>query len=205
MVTLLVRTWCRAAGRWGNCVRRYVILTSFDLTDPSLAAWRTAVSLHWAQVHREAMPPAARYEGLEWELRDNDDSILFQEGITTNAGDGLEGTGLLAPQLAGLILLRTISTSPVRSRGLQYLPFPPASWIGAEGKLTEDGRLALQFSGDLIATPINDTLGRAFGPLSWRRSSLVGFRISHAVARSALAQQRRRGPHWPVISDPSWL
>lgn len=205
MTTILVRTWCRAAGRWGNCVRRYTVPAGFDLSGPSLAAWRTAVSLHWAEIHREAMPPAARYEGLEWELRDNDDSILFAEGITTNAGDGLDGTGLLAPQLSGLILLRTVPTSPVRSRGLQYLPFPPASWVGAQGKLTADGLASLQFSGDNIATPIADGLGRSFGPLSWRRALLVGFSISHAVARSFLAQQRRRGPYWPVIADPVWL
>lgn len=202
---LLVRTFSHIADRWVNTVRSYIVPEGFDYTFPSVAALRLAMGLHWNGIMVPWLPTLAEFSGWEWDDIDTDGSLLNRQGEVFGDGPGTRAGGVLPPFIAGLALLRTGLDAPVRTRALQYMPFVATAFQGADGRLNATGLAALDFVADEIAQPVTDGASRVWVPCSYRRATREAYPIVSGSARAQLAQQRRRGPHWPSDPAPSWL
>lgn len=202
---LLVRTFSHIGDRWVNTVRSYIVPPGWDYTFPSIVALRFAMGVHWNGIMVPWLPASATFAGWEWDDVDTDGTLLLRTGEVFGDGPGIQAGDVLPSFLAALVLLRTGLDAPVRSRALQYLPFVVTRFVGADGRLNATGLAALQALADEIAQPVTDGAGRVWVPCSYRRSTREAYPIVSGQARPQLAQQRRRGSHWPSDPAPSWL
>lgn len=202
---LKVRTYCHIGDRWTNCIRQYGIPDGFDLSPISTFAFRLAMRDAWTSIHANSMPSEAIFAGWEFEGWEDGAPVFgpLPDGVINVAG--VRGTTSLPTQTCSVVILQTANGSPRRTRGLQYLPFPPTDWLGTGGGITPVGQGQLQDVADDLATTIVDVLGRRFVPSSWRRSTDELYAVAAGRAGKGFGQQRRRGIWWPSDPAPPWF
>lgn len=202
-LSIRARSFCEFGGRWSNCIRHYVIPEGWDASLPSVAATSAVLAAKWGGAHKTLLPSSARYAGLEWELIE-DGIPLFLVSTELQAGAGQRGPGCLPTQLCTLMHFPIIGETPTRARGLTYLPFVAADTTGGTGELTDAALATANMVAESLGTVAFDSLGRPWQPAVRRRSTDELIPLGPGFTKRGLAQQRRRGLHWPALAAPEW-
>lgn len=186
-----LRVYCSAGNQVAVNVFHYYCegISGGSASDTAFAA---AVADALPGLYKDVMSEHARYEGIQVQIIA---PVRRPEvsNITGNAVGAVTGD-LMPPQTCGLLSLRTGVASRSK-RGRLYIPFPPETRNGSDGKpsltqLGDYGDLADFFTTEIVAGTLPDTA--TLTPVVLSRVNGTPENIDTILVRSAWATQRRR-------------
>lgn len=159
-------------------------ITDSDLADDLESAW--------APLIKPAMSNVATWYGVKAQIL----TVPLPSSVTdfTNTGVGTSAAQPLAPQVAGLIRLKT-GLAGRKNRGRSYIPFPSTLFQGTNGLpttayLTVIGAIANMLSSNRVIV-VGARSGTAV-PVIYHRATGGSTDIINATAFNGFATQRRR-------------